>query len=447
MYEKLYDEEKDMFDLSRIPDVHDNVRFDMLHNPHLGITPKLQKLYTLATDMAGCVVPQEYGVTIQEKRRMGNKMCRALLEKIKYDLIIARCVTWSRIFKKVSYNRYIIVSKLSFSVFNLYRTDNQVDMRYMINMDYSSDLPINTLGRRVRTRLYFTSESHLHTVANVLRFPEIDGKYPSPLSKYGCDVIADAPELCYLTQIIFRLFEDRNRDINDPKRFRVEILFSPGATATPHHMSELERENDTSRFDTQELEVVSKESLTCQEVEDYFSESIKAGFTVDDDDGMSSSSSVPRAKKKDKEGKLKKSEQSSKTEENPEIKTFDIERSIVEPVTNKQLDETRQDGIAKITEKNRTVSKIEEDDELEIEVEEDLVNAKEILVENNYIDERSIDVNDPNEQDRVRRMAKLIARRYLWRGIAAGSLVLGLGCIFVARRLQSDLEARRKWRR
>lgn len=416
LYEKLYDEEKDMFDLSRIPDVHDNVRFDMLHNPHLGITPKLQKLYTLATDMAGCVVPQEYGVTIQEKRRMGNKMCRALLEKIKYDLIIAR-------------------------------TDNQVDMRYMINMDYSSDLPINTLGRRVRTRLYFTSESHLHTVANVLRFPEIDGKYPSPLSKYGCDVIADAPELCYLTQIIFRLFEDRNRDINDPKRFRVEILFSPGATATPHHMSELERENDTSRFDTQELEVVSKESLTCQEVEDYFSESIKAGFTVDDDDGISSSSSVPRAKKKDKEGKLKKSEQSSKTEENPEIKTFDIERSIVEPVTNKQLDETRQDGIAKITEKNRTVSKIEEDDELEIEVEEDLVNAKEILVENNYIDERSIDVNDPNEQDRVRRMAKLIARRYLWRGIAAGSLVLGLGCIFVARRLQSDLEARRKWRR
>ena len=43
------------------------------------------------------------------------------------------------------------------------RTDNQVDMRYLINMDYSADLPINSMGRRVRSRLYFTSESHLHS--------------------------------------------------------------------------------------------------------------------------------------------------------------------------------------------------------------------------------------------------------------------------------------------
>ena len=32
LYRKLYDEDKDEFDLSRIPDIHDNVRFDMLHN-------------------------------------------------------------------------------------------------------------------------------------------------------------------------------------------------------------------------------------------------------------------------------------------------------------------------------------------------------------------------------------------------------------------------------
>jgi inositol hexakisphosphate/diphosphoinositol-pentakisphosphate kinase len=82
LYTKLYDEDEDEFDLSRVPDVHDNVRFDMLHNPHLGLTSTLEKLYTLAKLMADCVVPQEYGTSIEQKRGIGNKMCKALLEKL-----------------------------------------------------------------------------------------------------------------------------------------------------------------------------------------------------------------------------------------------------------------------------------------------------------------------------------------------------------------------------
>lgn len=110
------------------------------------------------------------------------------------------------------------------------KTDNQVDMRYLINMDYSADLPINSMGRRVRSRLYFTSESHLHSLINVLRFPFI---VPSPLSLKGLEILANASELCYLTQVVIRLFEDTQKPNEDPRRFRVEILFSPGATATP----------------------------------------------------------------------------------------------------------------------------------------------------------------------------------------------------------------------
>jgi len=95
-------------------------------------------------------------------------------------------------------------------------------------IQYNSDLPINTMGRRVRTRLYFTSESHLHTLVNVLRFAS-PGGYPCPLSKKGRDIVAAASELCYLTQIVIRLFENIEKDANDPKRFRIEIYFSPGA--------------------------------------------------------------------------------------------------------------------------------------------------------------------------------------------------------------------------
>jgi inositol hexakisphosphate/diphosphoinositol-pentakisphosphate kinase len=101
IYKRLYDAETDRFDLSRIPDVHDNVRFDVLHNPHLGLTYTLHRLYELAKMMADCVVPQEYGTTVAEKRSVGVKICRGLLEKISFDLNVAR-------------------------------TDNEVDMRYMV---------------------------------------------------------------------------------------------------------------------------------------------------------------------------------------------------------------------------------------------------------------------------------------------------------------------------
>jgi len=252
IYNHLYDEDKDTFDLSRIPDIHDNVRFDMLHNPHIGLTTTLEKLYKVSKEIADCVVPQEYGTTLAEKRSIGSKMCRALLEKIKFDLIIAR-------------------------------TDNQADMRYMINMDYGSDLPINTMGRRIRTRLYFTSESHLHTMLNVLRFGGMEGQN-CPLSNEGQHIISNTPELCYLTQIVLRLFEDSRRPVDDPRRFRVEIHFSPGATATPMHMAELERDSDASRFDTEGLQMIGRENLTCREVEEYFTTAMVCGKTEDDDD-------------------------------------------------------------------------------------------------------------------------------------------------------------------
>ena len=53
--------------------------------PHLGLTSTLEKLYELAKSMADCVVPQEYGTTETEKRSVGVKICRSLLEKIRFE--------------------------------------------------------------------------------------------------------------------------------------------------------------------------------------------------------------------------------------------------------------------------------------------------------------------------------------------------------------------------
>jgi hypothetical protein len=186
------------------------------------------------------------------------------------------------------------------------RTDNEVDMRYMINMDYSADLPINTMGRRIRTRLYFTSESHLHTVLNTFRYANFGCMKPL-LSEHGISIINATPELCYLTQIVIRVFEDNRRDMKDPRRFRIEILFSPGATSTPLQLHELTRDEDTSRFDTAPLQMIGREGLTCQEMEDFFEQAIMAGRSEDEDSyEMASTSTAAEGMKKSKPKKADK---------------------------------------------------------------------------------------------------------------------------------------------
>lgn len=340
-------------------------------------------------------------------------------------------------------------------------------------MDYSADLPINTMGRRVRTRLYFTSESHLHTLVNVLRFAyDEENSKNSPLSKFGRAVIANAPELCYLTQIVFRLFEDRNKDLTDPKRYRVEILFSPGAASPPRHTSDVDPENDSSRFDTEEVEVISKESLTCKELEDYLDESIKAGFIVEEDMSISSSA---HGIKKDKNSKKRK----GTTEIIPEV--FEKNSSSSSGSKSQQVNAvstgvTPSNDIKQPSDSDASAPELSSQQTIEgdLTTNVSVVGPAEIeAASSSHLDTKglmiprelpdcSIDVttedkperdeqdppdNEVFEDERIKELAKLIAKRYLWRGIALGSLILGFGLIVFARQLQNDMRTQRKWRR
>uniref|UniRef100_A0A7S1UZH4 Inositol hexakisphosphate and diphosphoinositol-pentakisphosphate kinase n=2 Tax=Grammatophora oceanica TaxID=210454 RepID=A0A7S1UZH4_9STRA len=411
IHHRLYDEETGLFDLSRVPEVHDHSRFDMLHNPHLGLSSTLGKLYELAKVMADCVVPQEYGTTIAEKRSIGSKMCGALLDKIKYDLIIAR-------------------------------TDNRTDMRYMINMEYGSDLPINSMGRRIRTRLYFTSESHLHTMLNVLRFGGVDGQ-TSFLSDDGKALIHDTPELCYLTQVVLRLFEDTSCVSDNPARYRVELLFSPGATATPMHMAELERDSDSSRFETDRLRTISREGLTCEEVEAFLTTCISAGTVEDDDqyDNLSMSTMTDDWKRKNKLPIVK---SSNKAFSPPRT---DSRKGVVDA---KQTETGSSDVIAGVgyttTKQDREPPTMERSSSLVANTNESSLSVRNASREIELTNISKGDDVDENKEDEFSRSARVLARQYMLKVAALGCLVVGAGCIILAMNLREQSRPpRRRW--
>lgn len=86
----------------------------------------------------------------------------------------------------------------------------------------------------MRTRIYFTSESHCHSLINVLRYCQLgSGDGEGCIGEDGQKVLRQAEELDYMTQVIFRMFENKKLALDDPRRFRVEVLFSPGAAHDP----------------------------------------------------------------------------------------------------------------------------------------------------------------------------------------------------------------------
>lgn len=223
----FYSIEKDSYDLSKVPELHDMTRYDTLHNYHLPFRDTLYQLHYLADTFARCIVPQEYGINLKEKQKISHMMCHELLRKISNDICIAQ-------------------------------SGSHLDMHYLLDHSHAEDLDIRSLGRNVRTRLYFTSESHLYTLLNVLQYP-LNGPIsltpspavtPSPVlldpksaslppppsclfDQNGLDFLEHICELSYLTQITIRLFEIASKSKEDPERYRCEISLSAGVVSDP----------------------------------------------------------------------------------------------------------------------------------------------------------------------------------------------------------------------
>lgn len=192
--EKDFCNKNKTFDISKIPDIYDCIKYDLQHNQHTLQFDQAEELYIYAKYLADIVIPQEYGLTVQEKMAIGQGICTPLLKKIKADL-----------------QR------------NIEEAEESVNR---LNPRYSHG--VSSPGRHVRTRLYFTSESHVHSLLTVLRYGGLLDVLSDEQWRRAMEYVSMVSELNYMSQIVVMLYEDPTKDPCSEERFHVELHFSPG---------------------------------------------------------------------------------------------------------------------------------------------------------------------------------------------------------------------------
>lgn len=189
--ERDFRQKSGRYDISKIPDIYDCVKYDVQHNGSLALQGTAE-LLRLSKALADVVIPQEYGISREEKLEIAVGFCLPLLRKILLDL--------QRTHEDESVNK--------------------------LHPLYSRG--VLSPGRHVRTRLYFTSESHVHSLLSVFRYGGLLDETQDAQWQRALAYLSAISELNYMTQIVIMLYEDNTRDPFSEERFHVELHFSPG---------------------------------------------------------------------------------------------------------------------------------------------------------------------------------------------------------------------------
>ncbi|KAK9917336.1 hypothetical protein WJX75_003277 [Coccomyxa subellipsoidea] len=301
----FYSDKKQQFDISKVPDIYDSAKYDAIHNSELGLT--LKPLYMVAKQLADCVIPNEYGIDPAGKMRIGSKICCALLGKLLADLANMReesiaTAGMEGTGEPVSpFDSYADLNPMASvtdipmppsahtlqqraDAFSATSAPGRMDGADTMRSDdsllnngaspsstgvlgteetavdddeveedretlhrlcptYAQD--INSPLRHVRTRIYFTSESHMHSLINVLRFAHLSRETAaeSLLSDVAQEMLRNTTELDYMTHIVFRMYENKRVPVESAERFRVEVLFSPGAGHNPFEVIPIKQDH------------------------------------------------------------------------------------------------------------------------------------------------------------------------------------------------------------
>uniref|UniRef100_A0A8I3MGI9 Inositol hexakisphosphate and diphosphoinositol-pentakisphosphate kinase n=1 Tax=Canis lupus familiaris TaxID=9615 RepID=A0A8I3MGI9_CANLF len=166
---------------------------DSLSSCQQRVKARLHEILQKDRDFTAEDYEKEYGITKAEKLEIAKGYCTPLVRKIRSDL-------------------------------QRTQDDDTVNKLHPV---YSRG--VLSPERHVRTRLYFTSESHVHSLLSILRYGALCNESKDEQWKRAMDYLNVVNELNYMTQIVIMLYEDPNKDLSSEERFHVELHFSPGA--------------------------------------------------------------------------------------------------------------------------------------------------------------------------------------------------------------------------
>ena len=149
----------------------------------------MESMYKLSRLLAHFVVSNEYGITDEERVGVATEICLPLMEKILIDLMF-----WKEKPREEGYWKYK----------NPTEGDN---------------------WRHIRTRLYFTSASHMYSLLNFFTLGHgrsLLKKSPHQEAQHVFNILY----MSYLSHIQPRLYENLTAQCEDPNRFRLEVSFS-----------------------------------------------------------------------------------------------------------------------------------------------------------------------------------------------------------------------------
>ena len=152
------------YDVSKVPDILDCALYHLLH--FRTMSPRFREVYEAVYPLAAWVVPHEYGISQGSKNAIAEAVVRPLVNKLLADLRQPR------------------------------------EQRQLQTV----------------SRFYFTSESHLNTLCNLLEY-RLGRPLPGPRYEE------------YISHFVVKMFENTWIPVNDPHRFVVEVHHSAGSNA------------------------------------------------------------------------------------------------------------------------------------------------------------------------------------------------------------------------